>query len=50
MTIAVLAVTAFVTLMFVGVIMGKSIDKLEGKQLPKKSLRKVKKTNEWEKN
>lgn len=31
MTIAVLAVTAFVTLMFVGLIVGKSIDKWEDK-------------------
>lgn len=31
MTIAVLAVTAFVALIFVGVIVGKSIDKREGK-------------------
>lgn len=31
MILAVLAVTAFVTLMFVGVIVGKSIDKWEGK-------------------
>lgn len=31
MTIAVLAVTAFVALMFVGVIVGKSIDKREDK-------------------
>lgn len=31
MTLTVLAVTAFVTLMFVGVIVGKSIDKREGK-------------------
>lgn len=31
MTFAVLAVTAFVALMFVGVIVGKSIDKQEGK-------------------
>jgi len=30
MTIAVLAVTAFVTLIFVGVIVGKSIDKVGG--------------------
>lgn len=31
MTIAVLGITAFVALMFVGVIVGKSIDKWEGK-------------------
>lgn len=33
MTIAVLAVTAFVTLIFVGVILGKSIDKWEGNKM-----------------
>lgn len=31
MTLAMLAVTAFVTLVFVGVIVGKSIDKREDK-------------------
>lgn len=31
MTVAVIGITAFVALMFVGVIVGKSIDKREGK-------------------
>jgi len=31
MTVAVIGITAFVALIFVGVILGKSIDKWEGK-------------------